>query len=186
MRTASTILLAQLSELENVPIADALKASGLALARGVPSTAGTLVATGLLRAGAAAAAQPDDDRPPPATLAWLLEAACAGIAERGGAAVGSKTMLDALVPASAAVKRSAAAGEPIEAALAHAAAAAEEGARATTSMRAVHGRAGWLADRSAGHEDAGARLVAIAFRAAATAAHAGDTSRPATGSEALS
>jgi hypothetical protein len=29
------------------------------------------------------------------------------------------------------------------------------------------GRAGWLADRAAGHEDAGARLVAMAFGAAA-------------------
>jgi hypothetical protein len=36
-------------------------------------------------------------------------------------------------------------------------------------MDPKHGRAGWLAERSAGHEDAGARLVAIAFTAAARA-----------------
>jgi hypothetical protein len=33
-------------------------------------------------------------------------------------------------------------------------------------MPARVGRAGWLADRAAGNEDAGARLVAMAFRAA--------------------
>jgi dihydroxyacetone kinase-like protein len=140
----------------------------------VPSTAGTLVATGLLRAGSAASAMPaEESKRPTHTLATLLEAACAGIAERGKATVGSKTMLDALVPAAEAVRRSADASEPIEVALAGAAAAAEAGAVATTTMRAVHGRAGWLAERSAGHEDAGARLVAIAFAAAAARAQSG-------------
>jgi hypothetical protein len=32
-------------------------------------------------------------------------------------------------------------------------------------MAAKVGRAGWLADRAAGNEDAGARLVAMAFAA---------------------
>jgi hypothetical protein len=36
-------------------------------------------------------------------------------------------------------------------------------------MAAKVGRAGWLADRAAGHEDAGARLVALAIRAASDA-----------------
>jgi hypothetical protein len=34
-------------------------------------------------------------------------------------------------------------------------------------MTATVGRAGWLADRARGHEDAGARLIALAFAAAA-------------------
>jgi hypothetical protein len=34
-------------------------------------------------------------------------------------------------------------------------------------MRAKVGRAGWLADRSEGHEDAGAHLVAVMFASAA-------------------
>jgi hypothetical protein len=37
-------------------------------------------------------------------------------------------------------------------------------------MAAKVGRAGWLAGRAAGNEDAGARLVAMAFAAAAKAA----------------
>jgi hypothetical protein len=39
-------------------------------------------------------------------------------------------------------------------------------------MEATTGRAGWLADRARGHEDAGARLIAIVFASAATAASA--------------
>jgi dihydroxyacetone kinase len=49
-----------------------------------------------------------------------------------------------------------------------AATAADAGARATASMAAKVGRAGWLAERAAGHEDAGARLIAVAFAAAAS------------------
>jgi hypothetical protein len=40
-------------------------------------------------------------------------------------------------------------------------------------MRAKVGRAGWLADRSEGNEDAGAHLVATALAAAARAVAAG-------------
>jgi hypothetical protein len=36
-------------------------------------------------------------------------------------------------------------------------------------MEATTGRAGWLADRARGHEDAGARLAAIVLEAAAAA-----------------
>jgi phosphoenolpyruvate---glycerone phosphotransferase subunit DhaL len=167
MRTAAGIVTGALPDLEGRPLPDALKACALALARGAPSTAGTLIATGLLRAAAAAADASDE--PDAAQLARILRAACSGIAERGQAQPGSKTMLDALEPATEAVERSAAAGKTVPVALARAADAADAGARATTTMRALHGRAGWLAERSAGHEDAGARLVAIAFLAAAQA-----------------
>ena len=167
MRTASSIVLDLIPELESMSLDAALKACGLALSRGAPSTAGTLVATGFLRAGRAA--EVDEGGLPAATFARLLEAATNGISERGKADRGSKTMLDALGPAADAARDSAARGGSIAAALETAAAAADAGARDTASMRAVHGRAGWLADRSAGHEDAGARLVAIALRAAAEA-----------------
>ena len=168
MRTASAIVLELLPGLEGRSLPDHLRECGLALARGAPSTAGTLVASGLLRA--AKQAESNTDKPPSVMLALLLAAAINGIADRGKAEVGSRTMLDALEPARAAAERSAAEGESLERALMRAAEAADEGARATASMQAVHGRAGWLAERAAGHEDAGARLVAIALGAAADAA----------------
>lgn len=166
MGTAAQLVLELLPGVEAKTPAEILKACGLSLARGAPSTAGTLVATGLLRAGKAAEVRAAGDA---ATLAALLDAARAGIAERGKAEAGSKTMLDALIPACAAASAAAAGGESLQQALERAATAADAGARATVDMRPLHGRAGWLVERSAGHEDAGARLVAIALRLAADA-----------------
>lgn len=170
MRMAARVVVELLPEIEGAELPDALRSCGGALARGAPSTAGTLVATGFLRAAKAAGTA---EGTAAARLATLLEAAATGIAERGKAAVGSKTMLDALLPAAEAARAAADGGGGVAEVLARAAEAADAGARATAEMRAVHGRAGWLAERSAGHEDAGARLVAIALRAAADAVDAG-------------
>jgi dihydroxyacetone kinase-like protein len=76
-------------------------------------------------------------------------------------------MLDALDPAVTAYRAAIDGGATLGAALSAAAAAADAGARATAGMEATTGRAGWLADRARGHEDAGARLVAIVLSAAA-------------------
>src|SRR5206468_2736974 len=146
----------------------ALKRCGSELARKAPSTAGTLVATGFLRAGRVAADPASDGV---AALTRALEAAQQGIEERGKAAPGDKTMLDALAPAVAALRE--ASGETLAGALARASAAAAAGAAATAGLRAKVGRAGWLADRSEGSEDAGAHLVATALAAAARAVAAG-------------
>lgn len=152
-----------------------LRACGSAIAQKAPSTAGTLVATGLLRAARALAAPGAPEGA--AAVAMALESAGSGIAERGKAELGSKTMLDSLAPAAAAAAVAAAAGHGVEAVLESASAAAETGAAATAGMRPRHGRAGWLAERSAGHEDAGARLVAIAMHAAAASVAAVEGSR---------
>jgi dihydroxyacetone kinase-like protein len=167
MRLASSAVLDALPEVMGKPVADVLRACGSAIARNAASTGGTLIAIALLRASTAAGQLPPET-PPVEAFALVLTAAADGIADRGKATVGSKTMLDALVPAADAVSRCSARGDSLEMALQEAAKAADLGADATRSMRAVHGRAGWLADRSEGHEDAGARLVAIAFRAAAS------------------
>jgi dihydroxyacetone kinase len=164
MATAAKIVLDLLPSLDGSSAADVLKACGTGIARGAPSTSGTLVATGLLRAGRVAV---EPEASGVSLLSAALDAARAGIQERGKAEVGAKTLLDALVPAVKAVGLASENGSDMETVLAAAAAAADAGARATTSMEARHGRAGWLAQRSAGHEDAGARLVAIMLAAAA-------------------
>jgi dihydroxyacetone kinase len=174
MTTAAKIVLELLPTLHGQPPAEVLRTCGAAIARGAPSTSGTLVATGLMRAGRAAN---EADGESASLVPATLDAARSGIQERGKAEVGSKTMLDALVPAVHAARLACENGREIEAALAAAAEAADEGARSTTSMQPRHGRAAWLADRSAGHEDAGARLVAIMLAAAARSA--GDSRRTA-------
>src|SRR5258706_10812869 len=146
--------------------ADAIRRCGTEIARKAPSTGGTLIAFALT---AAAKAELVEGAAPVERAAGYLEAAAASIEQRGQVALGDRTMLDALRPAAAAVREAADAGADAAAAVMAAAAAAEMGAKATAAMSARVGRAGWLAERAARHEDAGARLVAMAFAAAATA-----------------
>jgi dihydroxyacetone kinase-like protein len=167
MATGARAVLAVLAGLESASPVETLRTCGATLAREAPSTSGTLVATGLLRAARAGGEGWEDDA---GTLARLLAAARDGIAERGKASPGEKTMLDALGPAVDAASAAASEGESLAAALSVAATAAADGATATAAMVPRHGRAGWLAERSAGHEDAGARLVAILLTAAAASA----------------
>ena len=91
--------------------------------------------------------------------------------ERGKAAPGERTMLDALVPAQEALAARCKAGSSISEALASAAEAAAAGAAATAQMKAKHGRAAWMAERSEGQPDAGA--AAIAMLLASFAKHVG-------------
>jgi dihydroxyacetone kinase-like protein len=160
MTAAAGSVMSVLTELEGKPVADVLRACGAKIATDAPSTSGTLVATGLLAAGRASADDPN------ARIDALLRAAASAIAARGGAQPGEKTMLDALVPAASAAEAAVGRGQPAQDALRAAAAAAVAGADATAGMAARHGRAGWLAERSAGSEDAGARLIAIALSGA--------------------
>jgi dihydroxyacetone kinase-like protein len=74
-------------------------------------------------------------------------------------------MVDALLPAVAALRAGLAAGQALEAALAAAAVAAEDGARATIPLQARKGRASYLGERSIGHQDPGATSAALVMRA---------------------
>jgi len=157
-----------LDELAPAIAADVAPAAtiGRALARKAPSTGGTLVAFACLAAGRAVVA---GDEPVVAAVGSRLDAARDEIATRGKVGPGDRTMLDAIGPAVDAYLASAAGGAGLGEALAAAATAADAGAAATATMEATTGRAGWLADRARGHEDAGARLVAIVLAAAARA-----------------
>lgn len=163
MSTGARALIAIAPELEALDLSAAARRCGAELARKAPSTSGTLLATAFLRSAGAVGG----DEAPASQCARALAASQAGIEQRGKAAVGDKTMLDALAPACAAAQSAADAGLDLCAALQAAAAAAAEGANATRTMRAKVGRAGWLADRSEGHEDAGAHLVAVLLGSAA-------------------
>src|SRR3954464_8560903 len=101
-------------------------------------------------------------------LADALQAAIDGVVELGAAAPGDKTMVDAPVPAVEALGPGLPAGEPLDRALAQAADAAEEGAKATVPMQARKGRASYLGERSIGHQDPGATSSALIVRALAS------------------
>jgi len=161
---ASRALIELAPSLAELPEADAIRRCGTEIARKAPSTGGTLIAFALM---AATKAEVAPDATAAQRIAGYLDAAAGSIAQRGQVTAGDRTMLDALAPAADAARRAAATGGNPSNLAREAASAAAAGAAATATMAAKVGRAGWLADRAAGHEDAGARLVAMAFAAAA-------------------
>jgi len=98
-----------------------------------------------------------------AALASVFEAGVAKLQKQSRAQVGDKTMMDAFLPALAALK-SAESARGIKAALEQAAEAAAKGAEATRNMKARFGRARNLGDRVLGHADPGAVSVSLIFK----------------------
>lgn len=171
MDVAAETILGLLPEAAQLPPEAALRRVGMEIARHASSTAGTLVSTALL---AASRVEPMMDESVIARVARCARAAQLAIENRGHATLGDKTMLDAIDPLVRSLEESASAGRTLEEALALAADAAREGAEHTRLLRARVGRAGWLADRSQGAEDAGAHLVALV--AEAVSRHVAETS----------
>jgi len=85
-----------------------------------------------------------------------LEAALSGIVMRGKAELGDKTMVDALTPAVNALKQAVQDNKSLTEALNESAEAAKKGMEATIPLVARKGRASYLGERSAGHQDPGA------------------------------
>lgn len=113
-----------------------------------------------------------DKRPVDAKgLAALFAAGLEALQKTSKAQVGDKTMMDALVPAVAALRSAADGGSDVAAALAAAASAAEQGALSTRNFPAKFGRARNLGDRTIGHQDPGATSVSLMFRGFAAAVH---------------
>ena len=127
-------------------------------------SSGPLLGTFFLRAGAACA---DKSELTAADVVALFRAGVEGIQQRGKAALGDKTMLDALLPAVDAMRVALEAGSGVSEILEKGAAAAEAGVAATKSMSARKGRASYLGDRSVGHQDPGATASHLLVKAAA-------------------
>jgi dihydroxyacetone kinase-like protein len=137
------------------------KQTGMALIGSVGGAGGPLYGTFFLRMAQAADGKEgltvEDVRD-------LLRAGLEGVVQRGKAAPGDKTMVDALTPAVEALDAAVAGGKEGVEALGEAADAAEGGARDTTPMVARKGRASYLGERSAGHQDPGATSSALLVR----------------------
>lgn len=134
-----------------------LVTAGRQLISKVGGASGPLYGTLLRRAGKALGEAPEVSAD---ELRAGLGAGVDAVAQLGGSAPGDKTMLDALVPAVAALATSFDA----------AAEAAEAGALATVPMQARKGRASYLGERSIGHQDPGATSSALLFAALAEVA----------------
>ena len=148
-----------------------LALAGRTITGTVGGASGALYGRALLRAAAAVEAGPIDAGMTVVRVAAALRAAVDAIAALGRSRPGEKTMLDALVPAVAALEAAAAAGADLPGALRRAADAAETGARATVPLLATKGRASYLGERSIGHLDPGAVSSTLLIRALADAAN---------------
>ena len=104
-----------------------------------------------------------------AEWAEAVSAAVAGVQARGKAEPGDKTMVDALLPAAQALKAAEAEGVPFSEGLARATEAARVGMEATIPLVARKGRASYLGERSAGHQDPGATSSWLLMQAAEAA-----------------
>jgi phosphoenolpyruvate---glycerone phosphotransferase subunit DhaL len=128
----------------------------------VGGTSGPIWGTALLRAGVAIG---DKSRVSPDDVIVALDAAIAGIKQRGGAEVGEKTLLDALVPATETLRTALAESDGSRAgtaaAIEAAAVTARDAAEGTRNMIAQRGRAAYSGERSIGTLDAGAVAIAV-------------------------
>ena len=93
----------------------------------------------------------------------ILDAGFNAVTARGGAALGDKTMLDALGPARSAASDTKSFVEALKAA----SEAAAAGAESTKEMVAKHGKAKALGERALGHPDPGAITFSIIMKALA-------------------
>lgn len=96
-------------------------------------------------------------------LAALMQSAVEGIQKRGGAKLGDKTLLDALIPAAEALRAGAEKGEEMLSAMKAAALAAVAGGEKTKTMVATKGRASYVGERSVNYPDAGAVAIGVIF-----------------------
>jgi phosphoenolpyruvate---glycerone phosphotransferase subunit DhaL len=143
-----------------------LKQTGMVLIRTVGGTSGPLYGTLFLRMASVAG---EETTLGPEAFAKALRAGVEGLVSRGKTELGDKTLYDALGPALDALDASLGDGEPLAAALRAASTAADAGRDATTPMVARKGRASYLGERSAGHQDPGATSAALLVAAAAEA-----------------
>lgn len=156
--------LAKLPSVADKDIGTVFKSVGMTLVSTVGGAGGPLYGTFFMQAGTASANKLELSA---ADWAAALESAINGVIARGKANPGDKTMIDALLPALAALKQAVADGSEMGDALRRSAAAAEQGMKDTIPLVARKGRASYLGERSAGHQDPGATSSYLILKTAA-------------------
>ncbi|MFC0674447.1 dihydroxyacetone kinase subunit DhaL [Brachybacterium hainanense] len=179
MRRGFAAVEAALDAGEFPDVAALMKKVGMTLVSSVGGASGPLYGTFFLRLGTSQAGETELGAD---ALLAALEAGVEGIAQRGRAVAGEKTMLDAWLPALEAYREelddlespaSPAEGtdalvtgrRALAAAVDAGARAAAEGRDATEPLQASKGRASYLGERSIGHIDPGAASTAILWQA---------------------
>jgi phosphoenolpyruvate---glycerone phosphotransferase subunit DhaL len=164
MDRGMSAVVAKLDAMPDDDVGGLLKAVGMTLVSTVGGAGGPLYGTLFLQLGTASTGKGSIEL---ADWASMVEAGVDGVRLRGKAEPGDKTMLDALIPARDALARAAEEGSSFADGLRAAAAAAEDGMKATVPLVARKGRASYLGERSAGHQDPGATSSWLLMQTAA-------------------
>jgi dihydroxyacetone kinase-like protein len=155
----SKAVIASLEELsDEATPADVAMSAATAFADANPSTLAALVAGALLAGSRLWEGKKEISI---ADAAAFVKAAGESIAKRGRSQLGDKTILDAIVPAAAALGGQSDAGVALDDAIQ----AAQKAVVDTKSMQSRRGRASWLQERSIGLQDPGATAFWYLLRA---------------------
>jgi dihydroxyacetone kinase-like protein len=157
-------VMSKMNEVEDKDIGTIAKTVGMTLLSTVGGAGGPLYGTFYLQIGMKSAGMMEMNL---ADWATALEAAVDGVVMRGKAELGDKTMVDALTPAVVSLKESINGSVPIGDALKESAGAAKQGMVDTIPLVAKKGRASYLGERSAGHQDPGATSSYLILQVAA-------------------
>jgi dihydroxyacetone kinase-like protein len=157
-------VLEKLPDNEDKDIGKILMGVGMALLSKVGGAGGPLYSTVFIQMGKSIDSKTEFE-----LTDWTnaLEAATQGVVRLGKASPGDKTMVDALTPAVEALKQAVEEGLTLGEGLEKSAKAAEKGMIATIPLVARKGRASYLGERSAGHQDPGATSTFLLLDTAA-------------------
>jgi len=142
-------VMAERDSILSKPLPEAINALGYMLVMKIGGASGPLYGTLFMTLGKELPACPT-----PSDLGRSLVVAGVAVSSRGKAEIGSKTMLDVLLPVAAHVASGTATLDSVRR-------LAADCAKATVPMKALRGRASYLGDRSIGHMDPGARSCEI-------------------------
>lgn len=151
----------KVASVEEKDIGKVLYMAGKAMSIAVPSTMGTLMASGLMEAGKKLKGKEslaNED------IALLFRGYLEGVANRGKAKVGEKTFLDGLYPAVEALERTTCSNDTLEQMVQKAYEGACKGFENTTTMIAVHGRAATRGEASRMLQDPGAAVAVLMMK----------------------
>lgn len=144
MERGMTAVVADLEAKEPAELSEIFKIIAMSLLAKVGGASGPLYGTAFLEMSKKARESAD--------VAELISAGAAGIAKRGGAVAGDKTMLDVWLPVVDSLQAQTLTPAKIQ-----------EFVQTTKSMQAKKGRASYLGERSIGHLDPGAVSSALLF-----------------------
>ena len=156
------------AELDALPPGQALQKAGMTLVMKVGGASGPLYGSLLMGIGKSLAGAPaaGTGTPSPAEIADALQAGVDMVRRRGKSDAGDKTMLDVLVPVCKALRDGLSQSLPAPGLLDGLSTAAGRGLESTRALQARKGRASFLAERSVGHLDPGARSSQVIVDAA--------------------